>query len=185
MATFIKNFCSTCPPTACEAPPVCDGCCIAPSQLFLAPGSEPQEGMIIVNRFIINMSGVTLCPCEDNPDPLEPFPCGPIYAGWQNPIILEYNPINFPNYDRISGFPYFCINGGDLYFPINEPFSVLGLVGADGFPCYGPEFFRGDCVTSETETSITVRNSLGLESCSPFPYSYPTGYGGSVTITWE
>jgi hypothetical protein len=136
--------------------------------------------MIIVNRFIINMSGVTLCPCD-----VEPFPCGPIYAGWQNPIILEYGAFSFDNYDWISGFPYFCINGGDQIFPPNEPFSVLYLIGADGFPCYGPEFFRGDCVTSETETSITVGNSLGLESCSPFPYTYPTGYGGSVTITWE
>jgi hypothetical protein len=155
--------------------------------------------MIIVNRFIINMSGLELCPCSNFENPS--LPCTPymqenwdiivnnIYSRLSNPIVLEYGAFSLYNYDQISEYPYFCINGGDQMFPLNEPFPVvspmLPIIAADAYPCYGPEFFRGDCVTSETETSITVRNSMTLEECVSYGPFFPQGYGGSVTITWE
>jgi hypothetical protein len=168
--------------------------CITTNKRFLGPGSEPQEGMIIVNRFIINLSGLEFCPCINLDDPS--LPCSTefqeywdyivsnLYSELSNPIVLEYIPINSPNYSQISGDPYFCINGGDQIFPPNEPFSVLPIIGGDGFPCSTPMFFNGLCVTSETETSITVSNSQTLEAdCGP--RTFPLAYGGSVTITWE
>jgi hypothetical protein len=153
--------------------------------------------MIIVNRFIINLSGLEFCPCIN---PFNPsIPCDPeLQAYWDetvaglssqlsNPIVMEYIPINYPNYSQISGDPYFCISGGSPVFDINVPFSVvspvLPIIAGDAFPCSDPDFFNGYCVTSETETSITVSNGRTLESCGPS--FYPRGYGGSVTITWE
>jgi hypothetical protein len=192
MSIFIKDFCSDCPPTVCEAPQFC------PTR-FLVPESDPQDGKIIVNRFIINLSGLEFCPClnPDNPS----LPCdtyqqeawdyfaNQIYSNLSNPIVLEYGAYSgsyeFPTYDFVSGFPYFCITGTLYGIPPNQPFSVFPIVGADGYPCYGPEFFKGTCATSDTETSITVNNDMTLEECASYGPFYPQGYGGSVTITWE
>jgi len=91
MSIFIKDFCSTCPPTACEAPPVCEGCdpcahAITTTKQFLAPGSEPQEGVILLPETItVQLANIQIAPCGCTIfDPYSQVPCtsGLCYDGY-------------------------------------------------------------------------------------------------------
>jgi len=57
---FIKNKCDCCQPAVCEE---CGCPAITTSKRFLAPGSEPQEGAIIVSEFTLQLADIEFCPC--------------------------------------------------------------------------------------------------------------------------
>ncbi len=205
MATFIKNNCDCCQPAVCDE---CGSCAntITTTKQFLAPGSEPQDGMIIVSRFILNLSGLELCPCINSENPS--LPCTPemqehwdylvnnIYSSLSNPIVLEYYATNTPpSYQQDAGWPYFCFYAGygygeNIVLP-NQPFLPNIINGGQSYPCYSAEVFSS-CfssyevkrVNSETETSITINNAMQIGNC-PDGYYHPVGYGGTLTITWE
>lgn len=74
MATFIKNNCECCQPAVCES---CDPCAntITTTKQFLAPGSEPQEGVILLpNTVTVQLADINLLPCGCD------FPCFPTIA---------------------------------------------------------------------------------------------------------
>jgi hypothetical protein len=199
MATFIKNNCECCQPA------VCDECCIAPSQLFLAPGSEPQEGMIIVNSFTFQAADLYICPCGnvfDGPCPIPDSPefCALCESNKSEVLSYIYNPITlnyFASYDPYNpngegpvagyygpspgyNFPFAGVYAADP----NIPFYILGVTYRHGF--FGPSaglYFQSNCIISETANSLTYSGEAIGGLCYSGPYVV-NAQGGTVTITW-
>jgi hypothetical protein len=210
MATFIKNNCECCQPAVCES---CEDPCantIYTTKQFLSPGSDPQEGVILLpNTITVQLANIQIRPCGCtifDPDyrqvPCTAGLCPEGYCEYcaelvatelatlYDPKVLyyEYSPFDpyMPAY-RGGGCVYAAPPNtifvlGDL---LNPFFSNAGVyIGSAPYGiCEGyGQYFYSCGLIAETENSLTYAGGVG------YPYSDGTygmqGWGGTATITW-
>jgi hypothetical protein len=212
MATFIKNNCECCQPAVCES---CEDPCantITTTKQFLAPGSEPQEGVILLSDTItVQLANIQIRPCGcDYPDPFSQVPCtsglcdpylceaceaniATELATLYDPKVLEYEYTPFVPY--MPGYK----GGGCVYaappntiFVLGDfnnpfPFPNAGGVYIGNAPygvCDGyGQYFYSCGLIAETENSLTYAGGIGYPYSSGFPPSSGFMQGSGGTAT--
>jgi hypothetical protein len=209
MATFIKNNCECCQPAVCES---CNPCAnsITTTKQFLAPGSEPQEGVILLpNTVTVQLANIDIRPCGCDSPYYPTIPCGSpecevtigfslcedcelsragVISTLYDPKVVEYYD---GGVDGISG--YFSFGG---YVPALSPNNIFVLGTRDyAGPCnniyignappyvcdgYG-QYFYSCSLIAETANSLTYAGSIGWPLSGAI---FVHGSGGTATITW-
>jgi len=204
MATYIKNRCETCQSTLiCEVEDLCANV-ITTTKQFLAPGSTPQSGVILLpNTITVQLANIQIRPCGCtifNPG-FQQVPCtdglcaegqcdycaelvATEFATLYDPKVLEYE--YFPLDPYMPGYKGAgCVYGAppNTIFVLGEFRVYIGSAPYGVCDGYGQYFYACGLI-AETENSLTYAGTVE----NAYPYSDSTygmqGYGGTATITW-